>query len=134
MDRSLTDQTFSYEQESRLITLERLANGGYFRNNRQMIVNSRWQSVPQLLQVIRSMADLETLSLLEWKLTLTQNVPQLLRSCPNLTELRLNLAEKQIVEMNEEIKNELRPGFQRLKICELTWDKNSCPIIQEMFT
>jgi hypothetical protein len=80
------------------------------------------------------MADLETLSLLEWKLTLTQDVPQLLRSCPNLTELRLNLAEKQKVEMNEEIKNEFRPGFQRLKICELTLDMNSCPIIQEMFT
>ena len=136
LDRSLTDRWYYFEHkpDSSLVALERLADGGYLKNNRQMKVIFYWPCFPRLCRIIRSTTHLETLSLLKWKLTLTQDLPQLLRSCPNLTELRMNLAERQKVEMGEELKNELRPCFQRLKIFELKWDINSWPIIQEMFT
>ena len=75
------------------------------------------------------MTDLETLSLLEWNLTLTDDVPQLFQSCPKLIELRIKLFESQKLKMNEELENKLRSGFQRLKIFELKWDINSWPLI-----
>ena len=99
-----------------------------------MIVVDYWPSFQRLCRVLRSMTDLETLSLLEWKLSLTQGLPQLLRSCPKLTELRLKLVESQKLELNEELKNDLRPGFQRLKIFEFKWKIESGPVIQEILT
>ena len=136
LDRSLKDRTYYYKQkrENRLITIERLVEGGFFQNNRQMIVSLHWPSLPRLLPVLHSMNNLEKLSLLEWKLTLTQDVPQLLRSCPNLTELRIKLVERQKVEIGEELENELRPRFERLRLFELEWDMDSWLVIQEMFT
>jgi hypothetical protein len=136
LDRTLNDGTMNckLEDENRLITLERLVDGGYFQNNRQMIVSSWWPSIARLFRVIRSMTNLEKLSLLEWKLTLTQDLPQLFRSCPKLTELRLRLFESQELEMNKFLKNELRSGFQRLRLLELNWRIDSWPVIQEIFT
>jgi hypothetical protein len=80
------------------------------------------------------MNNLEKLELLNLELTLTKNVPQLFRSCPKLTEMRLKLAETQKLEMGEELENELRLGFQRLRRLELDWDIDSWPVVQEMFT
>jgi hypothetical protein len=136
LDRSLEDRWSYYnlEGESRLITLERLAAGGFFKNNRQMIMTWHWLSVPRLFRVVRSMTDLETLNLSNWKLTLTEDVPKLFRSCPKLTELHLTLLESPELEMNEDLKSELRSGFQRLKIFELKCDIESWPVIQEIFT
>jgi hypothetical protein len=114
--------------------LERLAAGGFFKNNREVILTWNWPFTPPLFQVLRSMNNLETLSLSEWKLTLTEDVPQLFRSCPKLTELRLKLAESQKLEKNEELENELRSGFQRLRLFELHWGIDSWPEIQEIFT
>jgi hypothetical protein len=117
-----------------MIVLERLADGGYFQNNREVIVNWCWPSVPRFSRFLHPMTKLEKLSLLKWDLTLTEDVPQLFRSCPTLTELHLRLFESQKVEMNEELKNELRSGFQRLQLLELHWFIDSWPLIQEMFT
>jgi hypothetical protein len=135
LDRSLKDETPFYEpnDENRLITLERLADGGYFRNTRLVTVNWRWPSVTQLSRVICYMTNLEKLSLLEWGLPLTK-VPQLFRSCHNFTELRMAVVDRQKLEITEGLKNELRPGFQRLKIFELENWINSWPAIQEIFT
>ena len=134
-DRSLKYQIFHYEKsyENRMITIERLVAGGFLKNNRQMI-NYFWRSVPRLFRVILSMHNLETLSLMGYELTLTEDVSQLLRSCPKLTELRIRLFYNQRFKMNEVLKNELRSGFQRLKIFELNWDFESWPAIQELFT
>jgi hypothetical protein len=139
LDRSLEDGTsFSTSAplicNSRLIALEQLVNGGYFRNNRQLIVNFWWPSNSQLFRVIRFMTNLEKLNLLDWHLTLTKDVPKLFRSCPKLTELRLKLLESKKLEMNEKLKNELRSGFQRLRLFELHWDIDSWSLIQEIFT
>ena len=136
LTRSLEDRWHycGLKYENHLITLGRLADRGYFKNNRQMIVNCCWPSIPALCRVIRSMTDLETLSLLEWKPTLIEDVPQLFRSCPKLTEMHLRLLESSNFEMGEEHKNEVRSCFQSLKIFELEWDIVSCPAIQEMLT
>ena len=136
LDRSLKYRFFYFgsKYKSHMITLDRLAAGGFLKNNRQMIVVDYWPSFQRLCRVLRSMTDLETLSLLEWKLSLTQGLPQLLRSCPKLTELRIRLFYNQRFKMNEVLKNELRSGFQRLKIFELNWDFESWPAIQELFT
>ena len=92
-----------------------------------------WSRGPWMFQVIRSMNNLEKLSLLKCKLTLT-DVSQLFRSCPKLTELRLMLFDNQKVGTGEELKNELRPGFQRLRRFEFDWDMNSGQVVQEIFT
>jgi hypothetical protein len=79
------------------------------------------------------MTELEKLNVFDWNLRLTEDVPKLFRSCPKLTELRMKLASQK-VEMNEGLKNELRSGFQRLRLFELNWCIDSWPLIQEMFT
>jgi hypothetical protein len=119
--------------ESLLTILKRLAGGGFLANNRQWTVSYGWSRGPWLFDVIRFMKNLKKLSLLKCNLTLT-DVPQLLRSCPKLTELHLRLFDGQILEMNEDLKNLLRPGFQKLRLFELEWGIESYPIIQEMFT
>jgi hypothetical protein len=134
LDRSLNDGRIKChrEDDSRLNTLERLVERGYFQNNRQMILSSWRLSFRRLFQVISSMNHLEKLNLLECDLSLTQDLPQLFRSCPKLTELHLTLFG--MLEMGEKLENELRSGFQRLRLLEFTWDTCSLPLIQEIFT
>jgi hypothetical protein len=140
LNRSLKDRCpyYDLEDESCLTILERLVAGGFFKNNRQMIVEIswRWPSIPRFYQVLRSMAHLEKLSLLNWKLRLTQDVPKLFQSCPKLTELHLKLDDSLNLglEIDEELKNELRSGFQRIRLLELHWDISAWPVIQELFT
>ena len=44
------------------------------------------------------------------------------------------LFDNQKVGTGEELKNELRPGFQRLRRFEFDWDMNSGQVVQEIFT
>jgi hypothetical protein len=141
LDRSLKIETSlcDLKDMNRLITLERLANAGHFQNNRQMTAILCYDCNPRLLLVIHSMTHLEKLILWECvNLTLTEDVLQLFRSCPKITELRISLFDPKRVEcqrlneMNEDAKNELRSGFQRL--VELDWTVYSCPVFQEIFT
>jgi hypothetical protein len=81
------------------------------------------------------MTQLEKLSLSVWTLTMTEDVPKLFRSCPKLTELHVRIHESQEkLEMNEELRNELRSGFQRLRLLVLDSLINSGPAIQEILT
>ncbi len=138
MDRTFIDRRprsiSKLKDRRRLITLKRLANGGYFQNNRQVILNSKWPSIPRFLQVIHSMTNLENLRLLEWNLTLTEDLARLFQSCPKLTELHMKIVESQNVKMNGDLRNELRSGFQRLRLLELQWETYSWAVILEMFT
>ena len=124
----------------RLITLGRLVKGGYFRNTRQLIVDSWWPSILLFFRVICSMTALEKIELLNWKLILTEeDLAQLFQSCLKLTELHLALNgstrfDCQMLEANEELENKLRPGFERLRLFELNWDIDSWPVIQRIFT
>jgi hypothetical protein len=143
-DRSLTDETFDFDEqehkngssETCLIILERLVDRGFFQNNRQMVVKWDWPSIPGLFRIFRSMAELEKVNLFSCSLTRTDHLPQLFRSCPKLIELHLSLYENPNLEMNEELKNELRSGFQRLRLLELrSYIYPPQPhIIQEIFT
>jgi hypothetical protein len=105
-----------------------------------MIVKFDRLSIARLFQVICSMNNLEKLHLLECNLTLTEDLPQLFRSCPKLTELRVRLSDSNRVDrerferMNEHLKNELRSGFQRLRLVEHHWVIDSFPEFQEIFT
>jgi hypothetical protein len=134
LDRSFEDCSSQLEYESRLIILKRLVNRGLLKNNRQMILNYICPSIPWIFRVISCMANLEKLSLLKWEPKLAEYLPQLFRSCPKLTDLHLRLVESQKLEMGESLKNELRSGFQRLKIFELGWGINSWPAIREILT
>jgi hypothetical protein len=136
LGRSFIDRS-SYPElkdESCRIILDQLADGGYFQNNRQLILSSWWSSISRLYQVISYMTHLEKISLLHWKLTLAEDLLQMFRSCSKLTELHLKLVESQKLEMGEELKNELRSGFQRLQLFELHWYIDSWPAIQEILT
>ena len=87
-----------------MIIMERLADAGYFQNNREVIVGWGWPSVPRFFPVVRSMTNLEKLYLLNWELTLTEDLPQLFQPCPKLTELRLKLVKGQNLEMGANLK------------------------------
>jgi hypothetical protein len=138
LNRSLRDRWSYYElkDKSRPNTLKLLAEGGFFKNNRRMIVDKYWgwPSIARFHQILRSMADLEKLILLNWEMRLTQDVPKLFQSCPKLNELHLNLGQWDKFKMNEEIKKQLRSGFQRIRLLELDWYINEWPVIQELFT
>ena len=113
--------------------LNRLVDRGLLKNNREMFVG--FCHVPLIFRVIHSMTHLEKLSLSEWTLTLTEDVPKLFRSCPKLTELHVGIDESQEkLEMNEDLKNELRPGFERLRLLVLESSIHSGQIIPEILT
>ena len=136
-DRSLKNN--GHKNESLATILERLAAGGFLKNNRQWFVSYDWTRGPWLSQVIRSMSNLEK-GHFGCHLTLTKDLPKLFESCPTLTELHITLSDPKRIErqrfeqMNEKNKNELRSGFQRLRLLELFWEIDSCPAIQEIFT
>ena len=120
--------------KSLLTSLEQLAEEGFFKNNRQLVVRFRsdWPLSPPLFGIIRPMINLEILKLWDCELTLEQ-VAQLFQSCPKLIELHLKLST---CEMDEDLKDQLRPGIQRLQIFELEWyiDIKRWSVIQEMCT
>ena len=136
LGRSWEDENFydDLKYESHLMILNRLVERGLLKNNREMFVSFCRRSVPLIFRVICSMTQLEKLSLSVWTLTMTEDVPKLFRSCPKLTELRLKLFESKKLEMNEELENELRSGFQRLGLLVLDSFINSGPAIQEILT
>jgi hypothetical protein len=132
MNRSLNDggTNCNLEDESCVISL---ANRGYFQNNRQMIANSWWPYVPRLLRAIRSMTHLEKLSLLECNLSLAEDLPLLFRSCHKIAELHVRLYDNEKLEMDK-LENELRSGFQRLRLFEVVCYVYSWPVIVEIFS
>jgi hypothetical protein len=88
------------------------------------------------------MNNLEKLDLIYNELTL-EDLAQLFRSCPKLNKLQLTNFQLRKEEeekdegIDEELKNQLRPGFQRLQhlnLIECVICINSWPDIQEMLT
>jgi hypothetical protein len=80
------------------------------------------------------MKNLESLNLHN-EMKLEQLVPLFL-SCPKLVELGLELIVREKPEMDEQQKNVLVKGFQRLKVMNLTSriNNDSWPVIGEMLT
>ena len=63
--------------------LERLVDGGYLKNNRQLVVKFNWSRNSRFLQDVCSMTNLEKLYLWDCELAL-EKLPQLFCSCPKL--------------------------------------------------
>ena len=150
LDRSLVDRALLNEikYHSHLITLERLLDGQYFQNNRKFITNS-WGPYDDLLnRFICSMTKLEKLTFVDWELTpdpphsfwelREEDFARVFQSCHKLTELRTLLFHSHVfdqkLEMGEELENEFRSGFQRLRFFELVLAISSWPTILKIFT
>ena len=134
----ITDQaSYWYSSESSIIprqVFERLVEGGFLANNCKLSVECHWSDIPQYCRDICSMKKLEVLSL-KRVLKLEQLVP-LFGSCPKLVELDLELIVGKELEIDEQQKNVLVQGFQRLEQFGLKSliDNDSWPVIREMFT
>ena len=122
--------------ESRLNVLERLAGEGYLQNNQQLIeFESDYSDIPSFVtKVICSMKNLEKLKL-ENFLTL-EDLALVFQSCSKLIELNISAFKFEMDEIDEDVKNHLRPGFQRLRRLHLLCfiDSDSWPGFQEMLT
>ena len=115
---------------------KRLVDDGVLKNNLEMSVTCySWSHIPQLLENICSMKKLHTLELSNCEITLEQ-LSTLFRSCPDLVELSMELDVEQKLEMDDNLKNDLRRGFQKLKILIFYGhiDNDSWPAIKEIVT
>ena len=88
-----------------------------------------------IVELICSMKNLETLHLLNYQLS-PEALAHMFQSCSKITDLRFMATEDEMSKMDEHLKNQLRPSFQRLRLlgflCFL--DNDSWPVIQEMLT
>jgi hypothetical protein len=116
--------------------LERLVEEGFLKNNRELAVSNCSRShIPWFLGNICFMKKLDRLELNYFGITLEQ-LSTLFRSCPELVELSVELDFRQKLEMDDCMKNELRRGFQKLKILGFQGyiDNYSWPAIKEIVT
>jgi len=99
-----------------------------------MFVTCHWSHIPQYCRDICSMKKLEILSL-KRVMKLKQLVP-LFGSCPKLVELDFELIVGKELEIDEQQKNVLVQGFQRLEHLTIRSliDNDSWPMIREMLT
>jgi len=115
--------------------LERLAEKDFFQNNRKLYVLSLWPLSPLLLRVGRFMNNLERVDLSECDVTF-ENLAHLFRPCPKIVKLNLKLLPLKKWKMNEDLKNKIRLGFQKLRyiVLQSYIDNNSWPVLQEILT
>ena len=127
--------------ENLLKILERLAEKGYLQNNRQLReFESDSFHISSYSQVVSSMKTLETLELESYMSF--GDLARVFQSCSKLTELKITAFEFEMEKMGEDLKSELRPGFQRLRRLYLRWyiDNDSLPVthgrnyLQELLT
>jgi hypothetical protein len=127
--------------ESLVKILERLAEEGCLQNNHKL--DMRWPETEfdsRIVELICSMKNLENLDLSNHVL-LPHVLAHILQSCSKITNLRLHMADfdceiDEIFTMDEHLKSQLRPGFQRLQYfhiqCYIVED--TCLGFQEMLT
>ena len=96
----------------------------------KIIVRWSWNCIGSIDSSFIS--ELEKVNWLTCPLKLTEEVPQLFRAYPKLTELRMDLLNNSKLKMNDELENEVRAGFQRLKLFELKWSIHSWPKFQKI--
>jgi hypothetical protein len=112
--------------------LNRLIAEGFFNNNRQLAVSHCHSFSYLTYKLIRSMKNLETFHSSYLSYVTLEDLACLFRSCPKLTQLHFRLPERQ--ELGEDLKNELRSGFQRLEHLSIDchMDNDSFLVIREM--
>jgi hypothetical protein len=115
---------------------KRLVEEGVLKNNCELSVSSCSKPhIPWLLGSICFMEKLDRLEFNYFGITLEQ-LSTLFRSCPELVELDVELDVGQKLEMDDCLKNDLRRGFQKLKILSFQCyiDNDSWPAIKEIVT
>jgi hypothetical protein len=127
----------SYSSKSSMLprqVFERLVEGGFLTNNRKLYVRCHLSHFPQFQRYICSMKKLENLTL-SCEMKLEQLLP-LFRSCPKLVRLNFKLISSEKLELDEQQKNVLVQGFQRLEDLwfKIHIDNDSLPVIREMLT
>ena len=130
----ITRSSYSFKEVSEyarsLKIFKQLVDGGFLENNRHLVASYiPCDDIPQLLRDTCSMTKLQKLNLLQCDLKLEQLL-RVFRSCPELTELHCELPVSEKLEMDGNLINVLRQGFQRLR---RTYG-NSWPVIQDMLT
>ena len=120
---------------SHLKIFEQLAEDGFLRNNRSLTV---FESIPRRKKFflsVCSMSNLEVLEMHDCKL-IFDDLALLFKSCPRLTKLCLNPFKCNKLGWDQDMKNSLKPGFQRLKFFRLEGyvPEDSWSVIQEIFT
>jgi hypothetical protein len=122
-------------EESPLNILERLAREGFLQNNRKLDVGFNFSCSSRFVELICWMKKLETLRLLDQELTL-EDLAHVFQSCSKLIEVDIATPKYKTLKMNKHLKNQLRPGFQKLRRLKLECSINnySWPVILEMLT
>jgi hypothetical protein len=118
--------------ESNFNILERLAGEGYLQNNQQFAeFESCFLPIAPIVKIVCSMKNLEQLDL-HCDLTL-EDLAHVFQSCSKLEFLS---TEFEMGEMDQDLINHLRPGFQRLRQLHLFCliDDDTWPGFQEMLT
>ena len=122
-------------EDSLFNILERMAGEGYLQNNRNLAVDFDFSSNPRFVEMICSMRNVESLDLNEHDLT-PDVLAHVFQSCSKLIELCIATQKYKTLEMGEHRKNQLRPGFQNLRLLDLVCfiDNDTWSVIQEMMT
>jgi hypothetical protein len=131
--RSLKLRWLPYENYFKI--LERLAEGGFLQNNRQLNTTLHCSINSRFVKMLCSMKNLDTLRLFDYKLT-PDVLAHVIQSCPKLINLQIGAHDFKTFERAQHLKNQLRSGFQKIRYFELRCliGKDSWLVIQEMLT
>ena len=117
-----SDEKSLEARENCLKILARLAEEGIFENVSQLIVKSKRLFSPRFFQICCSMSNLEKIEIRNPNVQFA-DVAHFFRSCPNIIELKLVNMKVAFpfgeFEIDEDLKNQLKLGFQRLQRVEL---------------
>jgi len=108
---------------------------GLLRNNRSLIVIEPIPRSPMFVRSICSMSNLEELEICDCEL-IFDDLALLFKSCPQLIKLRLDRFKCNQLDLDQDTKNRLRPGFKKLRFfwLECYINEDSWSVIQEIFT
>ena len=122
--------------ESLFSILKRLADEGYLQNTCRLDMRGTCQKIDSwIVELICLMKNLETLHLLDYELS-PAVLAQVFQSCSKITRLHIMADNDEMPNMDECLKNQLRPDFQRLQYLhfECYIDEDSWLVLQEMLT
>jgi hypothetical protein len=113
-----------------------MALEGYLENNRQLEVERTIRSSDsRFVELTCSMKNLEELDLFGCELTL-EDLAHVFQSCSQITNLSITGDSDEMPNMTEHLKNQLRPGFHKLRRLDLRCSiyNDSWLVLQEMLT
>jgi RNA recognition motif-containing protein len=116
--------------------LKRLAEEGYLRNNHKLDMEGTDTDInSRIVELICSMGNLQTLDLPNYELS-SQDLSDILQSCSEITHLRIKADNDEMFNMDETIKDQLKPGFQKLRFFQIKCyiDSDTILVLQEMLT